>query len=74
MNWQEQVTNLTKDLSAFIKAGLPIATEEKRKIRLDICGSCEYLLKQQKRCGLCGCFIEIKSVIDTSKCPVEKWA
>jgi hypothetical protein len=41
--------------------------------RRDICQSCEWYFKQIQGCRKCGCFIPTKSLIPTSRCPLEKW-
>jgi len=41
--------------------------------RMDICKSCEFLLKPANNCKKCGCFMGVKTKIATSRCPIGKW-
>ena len=46
---------------------------DKIKLRLDICNECEFLDKDSFKCGLCGCYVKIKSGWASEKCPANKW-
>jgi hypothetical protein len=54
-------------------ADVPKATDEVRDERLNICMSCEHLVKFTKQCKKCGCFMAIKTKIGPAECPVGKW-
>jgi hypothetical protein len=43
--------------------------------RLEICKECEKVkyLFGRIRCGVCGCFLEIKAAVPLMKCPLGKW-
>ena len=41
--------------------------------RWDICKGCEFLLKPTNTCKKCGCFMNVKTHIATSSCPIGKW-
>ncbi len=41
--------------------------------RLDICISCPELIQLTKTCKKCGCFMEIKTKLEASRCPIGKW-
>ncbi len=69
----EQVKNLANDVIAHAKNKFGKSTEEERARRLSICDSCEYLIKESKRCSACGCHVEIKSKWESSQCPLKKW-
>ena len=43
------------------------------KKRLDICELCEYYNSKNKQCLKCRCFMEYKTLIPSSKCPLDKW-
>ena len=45
--------------------------EEERNRRLKICHSCEHF--SAPRCTLCGCFMNFKTTLTSSQCPVGKW-
>lgn len=49
-----------------------INKELKSKERLDICLSCPEI-RTLNRCNQCGCFMNIKTRIYNSKCPLGKW-
>jgi hypothetical protein len=51
----------------------PKTTEEIQKWRLDLCLSCEFLLKATKQCKKCACFMPMKVQLGSAKCPVGKW-
>ncbi len=38
-----------------------------------ICSRCEFYIKDQGRCGICGCFIKLKTKAKIWKCPKNKW-
>ena len=42
-----------------------------RTRRLKICHSCEHF--SAPRCTLCGCFMNYKTTLTSSECPVGKW-
>jgi len=44
-----------------------------KKSRMDICRSCQYFSRSDIRCRHCGCFLEPKTSLRASKCPVDKW-
>lgn len=48
-------------------------TEDIKKYRMDICSSCPELTKRTKQCKKCGCFMELKTELELSKCPIGKW-
>ena len=41
--------------------------------RLSLCLDCEWYEGNSKRCKRCGCYMPLKTKLDTSKCPIEKW-
>lgn len=41
--------------------------------RFNLCMNCPELIKFTKQCKRCGCFMEVKSKIEASKCPLGKW-
>jgi hypothetical protein len=63
--------NLGKSLLEWSAGGFKTCEGDELNKRLELCASCEYLIN--KRCLKCGCFIEVKTRLATSKCPVGKW-
>lgn len=66
------VTNFAKDLAKFTKAGAPVVDRFEYEDRVSTCLSCEHL-KNKKRCGLCGCVVEVKAAWATAECPDGRW-
>lgn len=48
-------------------------TEEGAQARLDICLSCDKLVKITKQCKECGCFMKLKVKMTRAVCPLGKW-
>jgi len=51
-----------------------IVSEEISKQRMDTCLNCEHLIKITKQCSKCGCFMETKTTLKGSFCPIGKWS
>ncbi len=47
--------------------------ENTRETRLDICLSCEHLFKPTQNCKKCGCFVQAKTWLKNTSCPIKKW-
>lgn len=58
-------------LSKYVIAGMPNLTRESREKRLATCENCGLLV--DSRCSKCGCFVKIKSWMQTENCPEGKW-
>ena len=63
----------TNELGKWIKEGAPNVSPEDYAERLDVCSTCEHLLKASMRCGACGCLLEHKAKWRTTDCPKKKW-
>ena len=50
-----------------------IAEPEVAQHRIEICNSCEFLLEITRNCKKCGCFVDVKTKISHTSCPVKKW-
>lgn len=51
--------------------------EKRRKIakeRLEICEQCEYYKELTTQCIKCSCFMKVKSMWPSAKCPINKWS
>lgn len=48
------------------------ASKEKQEKRWSICKGCPEL-KKSNRCKKCGCFMKVKTKLNTSSCPINKW-
>lgn len=51
----------------------PRSDEELVEYRLGICKGCEFFKAKSQRCGKCGCFMSLKTLLKKAKCPVGKW-
>jgi hypothetical protein len=43
------------------------------KKRMDICMVCDKMNKKNKKCSKCGCFMDYKTMLPASECPLGKW-
>lgn len=51
-----------------------MATPEETQRRMSICNDCEFFLPEQNsRCSKCGCFMNFKTRLAASPCPINKW-
>lgn len=48
--------------------------EEVQKTRMEICNGCPFLFKISKQCRKCGCFMNLKTQLPNSYCPIGKWS
>lgn len=44
-----------------------------KKKRLAICKGCEFFVEETTKCKSCGCHIEYKGMLKSSRCPLDKW-
>ena len=42
--------------------------------RLAICRACDHYSKTTTQCGICGCFMPIKTSLPHAECPIGKWS
>jgi len=52
---------------------MAFTNKEERDIRLNICRSCDKIIKATMTCKECGCFMKIKTTLKTARCPINKW-
>ena len=72
-SFREMLSNFSRDLFEYAKAGAPNVNEDTYKARLQECDACPHLKRDEMRCGLCGCYIEHKAKWRTSNCPDDRW-
>lgn len=60
-------------ISGAVRGEGIMVTEEVYKTRMDICASCEFFRRDDKRCSQCGCFMETKTKFKQTYCPIHKW-
>lgn len=49
------------------------AEKKEAEIRLHICRSCEKYKHHLNICGVCKCFMPMKTKLKKTKCPIGKW-
>lgn len=73
----EQVGNLAKTLINVAKetivTGKVLESKTEAQRKLEICHECEFFIKDQNRCGKCGCFLALKTRLNGGNCPIGKW-
>lgn len=52
---------------------MAFTTKDEQKKRLDICRSCDRIIKATMTCKECGCFMKVKTTLKTARCPKNKW-
>jgi hypothetical protein len=59
---------------AAIKGQKIVASFSEISRRLEICGGCEFFVESPRmRCQKCGCYLNLKSRLETEHCPIGKW-
>lgn len=48
--------------------------EQVARDRMNTCLECEHLIKVTKQCSKCLCFMEAKTTLKQSFCPIGKWS
>lgn len=49
------------------------ATQEVSDKRMSICISCDRIIPIVNQCKECGCFMGLKTKLESAKCPIGKW-
>ncbi len=52
--------------------GLKPCDEKELERRLNICSSCPQL-DMNNVCMMCGCYVQIRAFLKTSRCPIKNW-
>lgn len=50
-----------------------LVTEQIYNERMSVCNGCEFFRQEDKRCSQCGCFMEAKTRLKKTYCPIHKW-
>jgi hypothetical protein len=53
--------------------GSPRTPEEIAEHRLTICVNCEFYRARTNQCKKCGCFMKLKTKLESARCPIGKW-
>ena len=67
-----QIKKTTNSIATDIIETVKI-DEETRNTRLALCLSCEYLFEPTQNCKKCGCFVQAKTWLKNTSCPIKKW-
>lgn len=77
MGITQKLGELSESVRVWLLAGLPVATAETIESRLNTCKTCEKVENNKDgepyKCKECNCYLHVKSMMDTSKCPLNKW-
>ena len=49
------------------------ANKEESNERFEICKQCPELIPITNQCKKCGCFMIVKTKLESAKCPLGKW-
>lgn len=63
--------NLAIALTEHVATGGNKTSKKKFEKRLEVCSMCSH--RTDKRCSVCGCFVDKKASWDESVCPIGKW-
>lgn len=67
----QQVWNLARALTDFVGDGCETVSPDQYEQRLQICDTCPE--RQENRCNVCGCFLNVKAQGRAFTCPLNKW-
>jgi hypothetical protein len=66
-----------RSAAVFVAAGMPRAPLDEIEHRLTVCSTCPQFDPSgyggMGKCNVCGCNMEVKSVMATEACPEGKW-
>lgn len=65
--------SLAKAVTKQVVEGLPSCPDDEIKRRAEICSTCPSLIKDEYKCGECGCYLKYKISWATQDCPLGKW-
>ena len=76
-SYKEMAFGLTESVKTTLmqiaKGGQAFAEKHTVDMRMGECLKCDFLIPAQSRCSKCGCFMNVKTRLQTSKCPIGKW-
>ncbi len=67
----QMIKNLAMTTKDFVKDDFRLSDMTLWEERYTVCKRCEQF--RNSRCISCGCFMKIKTAINASKCPLDKW-
>lgn len=69
----EQMSTTVQNVKAVVNTAIPTVTEENRNKRFEICKACPEFMELTSQCKKCGCFMKVKTALESAKCPMGKW-
>ena len=71
----EKYQEKTRDVKPwdFLNPNTEYASDDLAESRYEICKACPELIQLTKTCKKCGCFMAVKTKMETSTCPIGKW-
>jgi len=73
INILEKTANITKSFFNHAVNGFKTVNDSIQIERFEICKKCELYEESNKTCKECGCYLEIKTLWASEKCPLGKW-
>lgn len=64
--------SFAQKLANRIKENIHVIRELQHE-RIEICNTCPELRELTRQCKQCGCFVDAKTLIKSSSCPIGKW-
>ena len=68
----QMAKNFIQSAAKHVVTGAQSVNSETQEARLEICNNCEFLKKDELRCGKCGCPVQTKTKWATSTCPIGR--
>jgi hypothetical protein len=70
----KNIINLVQDaIGDVLKGNQLFVSDEEQTRRMEICKTCDQFAQEDIRCRKCGCFLQQKTSLTASKCPLNKW-
>ena len=60
-------------VGAILRREPVLASQKTREIRVETCEICDRFDERSRRCRDCGCFVDVKAVFKTERCPHKFW-
>jgi len=71
--WEEYKEKNGVTVFDMFKDDIEKASEQVKNARYETCLSCPELIHLTKQCKQCGCFMVLKTTLESAKCPIGKW-
>ena len=62
-----------KDTAKRILEDPTVAPRRVSLLRMEVCDQCEQYNKDSQTCGICHCFMPLKTTMANMRCPIDKW-